>query len=82
MASDGAADLQRWREAPVYRLLSTGSLLSGSHQNKVWRGMGQYPGSLEPGVPMMVKWVAKKQVLAAELACALAARALRETLRE
>lgn len=59
------------------RLLCTGTLLEGNHLNKVWRGMAQRANSLEPGLPMMVKWVAKKEVLAAELACAVAARALR-----
>lgn len=77
MTSSGAADLQRWRETPVMRLLCTGSLLQGNHLNKVWRGMAQRSSSLEPAVPMMVKWVAKKEVLAAELACAAAARALK-----
>lgn len=74
---DGAADLQRWRSPPVLRLLSTGTLLKGNHQNKVWRGMAQLPGSTEPGLPMVIKWVPKNEVLAAELACALAARALK-----
>lgn len=74
---NGAADLQRWRQPPVFRLLSTGALLSGSHQNKVWRGMAQVPESLEPGKPMIIKWVPKKEVLAAELACSIAAQALK-----
>ena len=73
----GAADLQRWRAPPVYRLLSPGSLLEGNHQHKVWRGIAQTPGSHEPGMPLVFKWSAKPAVLAAELACALAARALR-----
>lgn len=74
---NGAADLQRWREPPIYRMLSTGTLLQGNHQNKVWRGMAQIPGSTEPGLPMVIKWVPKNEVLAAELACALAACALK-----
>lgn len=77
MATDGAADLQRWREAPVYRLLSTGLPLEGNHLNKVWRGLCQKPGSTEPGIPMVVKWMAKPEALATELACTLAARALK-----
>lgn len=77
MAQNGAADLQRWRDPPVNRMLSPGTLLSGAHLNKVWRGMTQMPRSTEPGVPMIIKWVEKKEQLAAELACALAARALR-----
>lgn len=77
MAQNGAADLQRWRDPPVNRMLSPGTLLSGDHVNKVWRGMTQAPMSTEPGVPMIIKWVEKKERLAAELACALAARALR-----
>ena len=77
MATEGAADLQRWRVPPVMRLLSTGTLLEGNHTNKVWRGLAQAPGSMEPGVPLIVKWASRNEVLAAELACALAARALR-----
>jgi hypothetical protein len=77
MTTDGAADLQRWRALPVMRLLGTGALLAGNHQNKVWRGMAQVPNSHEPGVPMIVKWVPKNETLAAELACSLAARALK-----
>lgn len=77
MATDGAADLQRWREPPIYRLLSTGLPLEGNHLNKVWRGMCQKPGSTEPGIPMVVKWLAKPEALATELACTLAARALK-----
>lgn len=77
MITDGAADLQRWRTPPVMRLLSTGTLLAGNHQNKVWRGMAQVPNSLEPGLPMIIKWVPKNETLAAELACALAGRALK-----
>jgi hypothetical protein len=75
--SDASADLQRWRNPPVYRLLSMGTLLKGNHQNKVWRGIAQTPGSTEPGIPMVIKWVPKNEVLAAELACALAGRALK-----
>lgn len=39
--------------------------------------MTQVPMSTEPGIPMIVKWVEKKERLAAELACSLAARAFR-----
>jgi len=77
MATDGAADLQRWRAPPVMQLLSTGTLLSGNHQNKVWRGMAQVANNHEPGIPMIVKWVPRHETLATELACALAAQALR-----
>lgn len=78
MASvDGAADLQRWRVPPVYQMLSGGTALSGLHQNKVWRGLAQVPGNTEPGISLCVKWVRQKEVLATELACALAAQALR-----
>lgn len=75
--SDGAADLQRWRVPPVYRMLSGGMLLSGSHQNKVWRGLAQLPGNTEPGISLCIKWVRQKEVLATELACSLAAQALK-----
>lgn len=77
MAKTGATDLERWRQPPVYAILSTGELLQGNHQNKVWRAMAQRPGSTEPAVPMIVKWTSKHTILAAELACALAAHALK-----
>ncbi len=77
MVKNGAIDLQRWRDPPIYRMLSPGTLLSGEHLNKVWRGMAQKPMNTEPGVPMIIKWVEKKEMLATEMACALAARALR-----
>lgn len=73
----GAADLQRWRAPPVYRMLSGGLLLPGRHENKVWRGLAQYPDNTEPGVSLCIKWVKRKEVLATELACSLAAQALR-----
>lgn len=73
----GAADLQRWRSPPVYQLLSGGAPLPGDHQNKVWRGLAQTPGNTEPGISLCIKWVRQKEALATELACALAAQALR-----
>ena len=75
--TDGAADLQRWRVPPVYRMLSGGLLLPGRHENKVWRGLAQYPDNTEPGVSLCIKWVKRKEVLATELACSLAAQALK-----
>jgi hypothetical protein len=75
--SDGAADLQRWRMPPVYMMLSGGMILPGTHQNKVWRGLAQLPGNTEPGIALCIKWIKKKEVLATELACALAAQALK-----
>lgn len=75
--SDGAADLQRWRAPPVFQLLSGGTSVPGMHQNKVWRGLAQIPGNMEPGIIFTVKWVKKKESLATELACSLAAQALK-----
>lgn len=77
MAQNGSADLQRWRDPPIYRMLSPGTLLSGDHTNKVWRGMTQIPYNTEPGIPMIIKWIEKNERLAAELACSLAARAFK-----
>lgn len=77
MATDGAADLQRWRLPPLYQLMSNGTLLPGNHQNKVWRGLAQEVNKSDPSRPMVVKWNPRKEVLAAELACALAGQALR-----
>lgn len=72
-----AADLEEWRSPPLYRLLSSGALLEGSHVNKVWRGLVHPVGDTAPGVPMMIKWLADPIALATELACALAGQALR-----
>lgn len=74
---EGAADLQRWRLPPVYQMLSGGTVLPGMHQNKVWRGLAQLPGNTEPGISLCIKWVKQKEVLATELACSLAAQALK-----
>lgn len=77
MAKNSAEDLVRWRNPPLFRMLSPGTLLSGNHTNKVWRGMCQVPQNMEPAIPMIIKWIEKKELLAAELACSLAARAFK-----
>jgi hypothetical protein len=75
--SKGAADLEVWREAPVWELSSAGLLLHGNHQNKVWRGLAHPLGDTVAGTPMIVKWMASSVAIATELACALAAQALK-----
>lgn len=77
MTRNSAADLEIWRNPPVYRLLSSGMRLEGNHVNKVWRGLAHPQGGSESGVPMIVKWLPKAVPLATELACALAGQALR-----
>lgn len=72
-----ANDLEQWRSAPLYRLLTSGELLEGSHRHKVWRGLAHSVGDNEPGVPMIIKWLADPIALATELACALAGQALK-----
>jgi hypothetical protein len=58
-------------------MVSGGLLLPGRHENKVWRGLAQYHNNTEPGVSLCIKWVPRKEVLATELACSLAAQALK-----
>lgn len=62
---------------PVRQLLGGAVLQSGNHVNKVWRAMAGLPGSTEPANPMAIKYLEDHQVLAAELACALAGQILR-----
>lgn len=76
-ATASMADLHRWQDPPVWRMLSTGTHFSGRHHNTTWRALAQVHGNHEPGLPMVVKWMHKKETLAAELACALAGQALR-----
>jgi len=77
MVEIGPADLQRFTRLPLMRLLSPGVLLQGMHKNKVWRGLAQYPDVTDAGAMYAIKWSAKREVLATELACSLAAQALR-----
>lgn len=71
------ADLHRWQAPPVWRLLSHGTHFAGRHSNTTWRGLAQLHDSHEPGLPVIVKVMPNNETLAAELACALAAKALR-----
>lgn len=72
-----ATDLDRWRNPPIQRLLGTATVLAGNHQNKVWRGITQVPGNVEAGIPTVIKWIEKKEVVATELACSLAGQAFK-----
>ena len=72
-----STDLDRWRNPPIQRLLGTATVLTGNHQNKVWRGITQVPGNVEAGIPTVIKWIEKKEVVATELACSLAGQALK-----
>ena len=71
------ADLEVWRRPPVCRLTSSGLLLEGNHQNKVWRGLVAVEGSVDACRPMAIKWLPRQVTLATELACSLAGQALR-----
>lgn len=78
MGRPSSDPLEIWRSPPIYELSSAGRLLEGSHTHKVWRSMTHPFGSVDVGRPMMVKWLSDKQVpLAIELACSMAAQALR-----
>lgn len=73
----GSDDLEIWREPPIYRLLSSAIHLDGNHLNKVWRGLVHREGSTEAGIPMIIKWMPSDVRLITELACAMAAQALK-----
>lgn len=64
-------------QLPVRQLMGGAMLQTGDHVNKVWRAMTGIPGSTEPAMPMAVKYMEDRPVLAAELACSLAAQILR-----
>lgn len=57
---------------PLARLNSGGLPINAGQVHKVWRGLVQVPGSMEPGVPVALKWMAGAHKLPIELACALA----------
>lgn len=70
-------ELDSWRDPPLFRLLSTAIPLHGNHLNKVWQGLVHREGVAEAGVPMIVKWLPDQIKLMTELACAMAAQALK-----
>lgn len=57
---------------PLARLNSGGLPINAGQVHKVWRGLVQVPGSMEPGIPVALKWMAGAHKLPIELACALA----------
>ena len=65
---------------PIYRLMATADLISGEdeHLNPTWRGLVGIPESIEPSVPMAIKYLGQSSVkISIELACGLAAIALK-----
>jgi hypothetical protein len=67
-------------EPPIYRLMATADLISyeDEHLNPTWRGLVSPPGSTEVSPPMAIKYLGDSSVkIAIELACGLAAFALR-----
>lgn len=69
-------DLNDTSRAPLARLNSSGLPIHAGQVNKVWRGLVQVEGSLEPSVPVALKWMSGVHKLPVELACALAGTAL------
>jgi hypothetical protein len=65
-------DLEDTTRPPLARLNSGGVPIVAGQVHKVWRGLVQVPGSMEPGVPVALKWMAGAHKLPIELACALA----------
>lgn len=61
---------------PWARLQSGGVPINAGQVHKVWRGQVQVPGSMEPCVPVALKWMPGVAKLPIELACALAAAEL------
>jgi hypothetical protein len=65
-------DLEDTARPPVARLASSGLAISAGQVHKVWRGLVQVEGCMEPAVPVSLKWMSGAHKLPVELACALA----------
>jgi hypothetical protein len=65
---------------PLYRLLATAEVMSAEdgHLNPAWRGIVGEPNSIEPGTPMVLKYLGESSIKnSIEIACGLAALALK-----
>lgn len=62
---------------PVVQLVSAGEPIYAGQVNRTWRAMVQSPGSLEPAIPVALKYMESHVRLAMELGCSLAAHALK-----
>jgi hypothetical protein len=69
-------DLDDHTRPPLARLNSSGLPISAKQANKVWRGLVQVEGSMEPAIPVALKWIGGETKLATELGCSLAASVL------
>lgn len=71
-------DIHDFQEPPLYFLLAPAELMNGNHTNDVWRGQVGRPQHPEVALPMVIKLLKEGQIpLCIELACALAAQALK-----
>ena len=69
-------ELDDTNRPPLARLNSSGLIINAGQANKVWRGLVQVEGSMEPSVPVAMKWMSGSHKLPVELACSLAASEL------
>lgn len=61
---------------PVVQLVSVGPPIREGQIHRAWRGMVQTPGSVEPAIPVAMKYMASPVKLAIELGCSLASAVL------
>lgn len=74
-------DLDDTTRAPLARLNSSGLPIDAGQVHKVWRGLVQVEGCMEPSVPVALKWMAGgEHKLPLELACSLAGAELGLTI--
>ena len=62
---------------PVVHLVSAGEAVYAGQVNRAWRALVQSPGSVEPALPVVLKYMDSQVRLAMELGCSLAAQALK-----
>lgn len=64
-------DLLDTTRAPLARLNSSGLPIRAGQVHKVWRGLVQVEGCMEPSVPVVLKWMSGEIKAPMELACSL-----------
>lgn len=62
---------------PVYRLLAVAEKLRGKHLSHAWKGLAGIPGSTEPGIPVVFKFLTHAYQADIELACSLVSQILK-----
>lgn len=77
MATPRPFDPEDLDTLPVVQLVSAGAPIDVGQVHRVWRGLVQTPGSVQPAIPVVLKYMPSHVKLAIELACSLASAVLR-----